>query len=311
MLPVGVIGDDEPGRLLLQQFRHRHIPTSGIQKVKGHTTVTKTRILAGMTHTSRQQVVRVDREPQEDLDRHVVGELILAARKYAGASDALLVSDYGYGAATPEILTAVRSRGALNGMPVTLDSRYRLLEYTGITAATPNEPEVEEALSVKIGGDSARLMNAGKSLLQRMKMESLVITRGRHGMVRLRPGDRRDRRGRHRGRGFHRSPGYGRRCRRSGTTGQRSRRPGGNEARHSHHFPPGIIARTGIGSLKTCSSRARIYGLRKSPFLVIPARSGETSIVTRDVHVAHHVWLQSPYLGHNEFLKYFQGMIRA
>ena len=183
VLPVGVIGDDEPGRLLLQQFRHRHIPTSGIQKVKGHTTVTKTRILAGMTHTSRQQVVRVDREPQEDLDRHVIGELILAARKYAGASDALLVSDYGYGAATPEILTAVRSRGALNGMPVTLDSRYRLLEYTGITAATPNEPEVEEALSVRIGGDSAQLMNAGKSLLQRMKMESLVITRGRHGMV--------------------------------------------------------------------------------------------------------------------------------
>src|SRR5262245_57926187 len=108
VLPVGIVGDDEPGRLLLQQFRHRRIPTSGVQKVKGHTTVTKTRILAGMPHTSRQQVVRVDREPQGRLDRHVVGELILATRKYAGASDALLVSDYGYGAATPEILTAVR-----------------------------------------------------------------------------------------------------------------------------------------------------------------------------------------------------------
>jgi rfaE bifunctional protein kinase chain/domain len=183
VLPVGIVGDDEPGRLLLQQFRHRRIPTSGVQKVKGHTTVTKTRILAGMPHTSRQQVVRVDREPQGQLDRHVLGELILATRKYAGASDALLVSDYGYGAATPEILTAVRSRGALDGMPVTLDSRYRLLQYTGITAATPNEPEVEEALSVKIGHDNAQLMTAGKTLVQRMKLESLVITRGRDGMV--------------------------------------------------------------------------------------------------------------------------------
>jgi D-glycero-beta-D-manno-heptose-7-phosphate kinase len=183
VLPVGLVGDDEPGRLLLQQFRHRRIPISGIQKVKGHTTVTKTRILAGMAHTSRQQVVRVDREPQGPLDRHVVGELILASRKYARAADALLISDYGYGAATPEVLTAIRSRGALDGMPVTLDSRYRMLQYTGITAATPNEPEVEEALAVKIGNDNAQLMSAGKALLQRMKLESLVITRGRDGMV--------------------------------------------------------------------------------------------------------------------------------
>src|SRR5438094_2117031 len=183
VLPVGVVGDDEAGRALLHQFRQKHIPLGGILKLKGRVTVTKTRILAGMAHTSRQQVVRVDREPQETLDRHAVRELIMGARQYARAADALLISDYGYGAASPEILNAIRSRGALDSMPVTLDSRYRLLEYTGITASTPNEPEVEEALSVKIGGDSARLMNAGKSLLQRMKMESLVITRGRHGMV--------------------------------------------------------------------------------------------------------------------------------
>lgn len=183
VLPVGIVGDDEPGRLLLQQFRQRRIPLSGIQKIKGHTTVTKTRILAGMMHTSRQQVVRVDREPEEELRRHVIGELILAARKYARVADALLISDYGYGAATPEILNAIRSRGALDGMPTTLDSRYRMLQYTGVTAATPNEPEVEEALAIKIGADSAQLMSAGKTLLQRMKLESLVITRGRHGMV--------------------------------------------------------------------------------------------------------------------------------
>jgi len=183
VLPVGIVGDDEPGRLLLQQFRQRRIPLSGIQKIKGHTTVTKTRILAGMTHTSRQQVVRVDREPEEALSRHVIGELILAARKYARVTDALLISDYGYGAATPEILNAIRTRGALDGMPVTLDSRYRMLQYTGVTAATPNEPEVEEALAVRIGADSGQLISAGKTLLQRMKLDSLVVTRGRHGMV--------------------------------------------------------------------------------------------------------------------------------
>src|ERR1700704_6565521 len=67
VLPVGVVGDDEPGRLLLKAFRQKRIPTSGILKIKGRSTVTKTRILAGQTHSSRQQVVRVDREPDSGL----------------------------------------------------------------------------------------------------------------------------------------------------------------------------------------------------------------------------------------------------
>src|SRR5207237_2583975 len=128
---------------LLKAFRHKHVPVSGVLKDKSYTTVTKTRILAGMAHTVRQQVVRVDREPEAEPNRHLKRELVLAAREYARASDVLLVSDYGYGAASPAILNAVRERGGLNGVPVVLDSRYRMLQYSGISAATPNEPEVK------------------------------------------------------------------------------------------------------------------------------------------------------------------------
>lgn len=183
VLPVGVVGDDEPGRLLLKAFRQKRIPVSGILKIKGRSTVTKTRILAGQTHSSRQQVVRVDREPDTMLNVHTTRDLINAANGYAKAADALLVSDYGYGAATPEILQAVRAESDLNGMAVTLDSRYRMMEFNGVTAATPNEPEVEEALQMKIGTNTERLYSAGRALLQKMKLDSLIITRGRHGMV--------------------------------------------------------------------------------------------------------------------------------
>src|SRR5690349_24070654 len=57
VLPVGAVGDDEAGRFLVKTFRHKHIPVSGVLKDRNYSTVTKTRILAGMTHTSRQQVV--------------------------------------------------------------------------------------------------------------------------------------------------------------------------------------------------------------------------------------------------------------
>jgi D-glycero-beta-D-manno-heptose-7-phosphate kinase len=186
--PVGILGDDEPGQLLLQLFRKERIPLSGILKHRGYMTVTKTRILAGMAHTARQQVVRVDREPESEPDPEVQRKLVTAAREYLQGANALLVSDYGYGAATPAMLNAIRERGGLDRVPVVLDSRYRILQYSGVTAATPNEPEVEEALGMRIGQNWNRLCSAGEQIISRMKLQSLVVTRGRDGMVAFAPG---------------------------------------------------------------------------------------------------------------------------
>ena len=179
VLPVGIVGNDEPGRLLLRSFRHKRIPVTGILRDKNYPTVTKTRILAGMPHTWRQQVVRLDREPDTDLALHARRELALAAKQYLRASDTLLVSDYGYGAASPEIVAAARDKSSV---PIVLDSRHRMMEFSGITAATPNEPEVEEALRTRIR-DWDTLCSAGAQIISRMKLQSLIITRGRDGMV--------------------------------------------------------------------------------------------------------------------------------
>jgi rfaE bifunctional protein kinase chain/domain len=183
VLPIGVVGDDEAGRALLKAFRQKRIPLGGIIKAKNRATVTKTRILAGHSHSSRQQVVRVDREPEAVFDQSMLRDLMIAALEYARAADAFLISDYGYGAATPQLLAEIQKKHKFDGIPITLDSRYRMLDYTGISAATPNEPEVEEALGVRIGDDIAALHDAAKTLMQKMKLESLIVTRGRDGMV--------------------------------------------------------------------------------------------------------------------------------
>ena len=183
VLPVGVIGDDEAGRMLLHSFRKKHISVTGIRRIKGRGTVTKTRVLAGTTHSPRQQVIRVDREPDTALDRAAVRDLTFQARGYVRASDALLISDYGYGAATPEIFDNIRAKASLDTVPVTLDSRYRTLAYSGITAATPNEAELEDVLHTRIGNDNSRLLATGKAVMQKMKLQSLLVTRGKDGMV--------------------------------------------------------------------------------------------------------------------------------
>ena len=71
VLAVGAVGDDASGRALLEYLRRKRVNTTGIVTVRGWRTATKTRFLAGWTHTSEQQVLRVDDEPGEQLPERV------------------------------------------------------------------------------------------------------------------------------------------------------------------------------------------------------------------------------------------------
>jgi len=93
--------------------------------------------------------------------------------------DALIISDYGYGAINPQLVQRIR----FNGKPATIDSRFSIDRFTNMTAATPNEPEVEAALGIHIGNDAKKLEWAGRTLLRKLKHEALVITRGKDGMA--------------------------------------------------------------------------------------------------------------------------------
>ena len=61
--PVSALGDDAAAEALTEYFRCKRVDTSGLVRVPGWRTPTKTRFLAGWTHTARQQVLRMDYEP--------------------------------------------------------------------------------------------------------------------------------------------------------------------------------------------------------------------------------------------------------
>jgi D-glycero-beta-D-manno-heptose-7-phosphate kinase len=176
---VGVVGDDEGGRALLAAFRAKKVNVSGVVRTRDWVTTTKTRYLAGWTHTTEQQVLRVDREPHAVLGAKTQTQIRRNAQQAAAKAGAVLVSDYGLGAATPDLVRSLRSKR------ITLDSRYRLLEYRGIgvTAATPNEPEIEAAHHAAIGTDTRKLEDLGHRTLRYLGLEALVITRGKDGLA--------------------------------------------------------------------------------------------------------------------------------
>jgi D-glycero-beta-D-manno-heptose-7-phosphate kinase len=184
VLPVTAVGDDAAGEALIAHFRRVRVDGSGIVRVKGWKTPTKTRFLAGWAHTTAQQVLRVDSEPRSLLPDSAQSKLRQHLFKKLKRADALAVSDYGFGAATPELVQQVTAKRR-NSLRVTLDARCQLHRYAkaGITSATPNEAELEAQHHISIGQNIDELARAGRASLSTMKLEALLVTRGRHGMA--------------------------------------------------------------------------------------------------------------------------------
>jgi rfaE bifunctional protein kinase chain/domain len=188
-LLAAVIGRDEPGRRLMKALHRRVNPRPLVRTARRSTTI-KTRILAGGIHSAKQQVVRIDRLGGGSLDKATRDAFFRSAVSAALRSDAVLVSDYGGGLVSPAIVSKIRGelKRAGHPVPILVDSRYRLLSYSGLTACTPNESEVEQALDIRINDDARVLERAGRQILEETKMQAVLITRGSRGMALFVPG---------------------------------------------------------------------------------------------------------------------------
>jgi len=187
-IPFGVLGRDEMGRHVRKQLKDKAIGTSRVVNEPGYSTPVKTRILAGRAHSTKQQIVRIDKVSTVGRPSPARRAVLRALRAYKGPVDGVLVSDYGFGLLSPELVKAAVAFARRRRVPVTVDSRFDLLRYKGMTAVTPNEPEVEAALGITIGHDRAKLEAAGRTLLERLACQAVLITRGSHGMTLLERG---------------------------------------------------------------------------------------------------------------------------
>jgi rfaE bifunctional protein kinase chain/domain len=186
---AGIVGRDEPARRLVAALDKR-INHRGVVRVANYQTPVKTRILAGGVHSAKQQVVRIDRGVNGVVTRETRMQFERRTFDAALKADAVLVSDYGSGLVTPSFVSKLRValRRESHPIPILVDSRYRVLDYRGLTACTPNESEVEHALGVRINDDLAVLERAGRDLLERTGMQAVLVTRGSRGMALFVPG---------------------------------------------------------------------------------------------------------------------------
>ena len=164
---------------MIQYFKMKKVDVSGILRVKNRPTTLKTRFMAGAHHTAKQQVLRLDRIEEKEVSKTVEAKLVARVTALAPKMDALLISDYGLGVLTETLRRSLLL--AFAGKIITVDSRYHLGDYQGVSLVTPNVSEAGPAVGVEII-DEGSLQRAGETLRQKLGCQ-VMITQGPHGMT--------------------------------------------------------------------------------------------------------------------------------
>lgn len=177
---VSLVGDDAEAGRLEALVRGRGVEATLIREPGRRTTV-KTRFVAGGRQTVQQQILRLDRWDQHPPAPRVAAALESAAAEAASRADAVVVSEYGSGSVTPEVYRAIQEVARPRRVPVVVDSRFRLREFRGAYAATPNLSEAEHAAGVPLVDERA-FVEVGRRLVAELELQMLVLTRGEEGM---------------------------------------------------------------------------------------------------------------------------------
>jgi rfaE bifunctional protein kinase chain/domain len=181
---IGAVGADPSGREVLRLLEAEGVETSDVKLVPEWTTPTKTRVLASEQRRYPQQVMRIDQEPLTPLPTEVREALAAALAKRSTSFDAVLFSDYEYGALGEEA-AAVGRQIAQDGTPAVLDPRREAHRFHGFTAWTPNVGELAQLTGVAEAelSDGRCLSDTARALLEQSECRWMLVTRGNLGMA--------------------------------------------------------------------------------------------------------------------------------
>ena len=176
---VTVVGDDIIGKRLKQIMESSGTDVSGIFQDFGRRTIVKTRIIA-----HNQQMVRIDRESKSQISGSVLEKIESFIKKTAKTVDAILISDYGKGMITKNLLKICINLAHKYNIPISVDPKIEhFMDYKKVTVITPNTNEASLGMRLhKKPQTEEEVYALGKKIITKLKSEAVVITRGEKGM---------------------------------------------------------------------------------------------------------------------------------
>jgi len=172
---VGHVGEDPDGDALMGALQDHGVKAGGVVR-GGRPSTVKTRVLA-----RHQQIVRFDREVEDDLDEATARTLAAEVRASATAADVLVVQDYNKGVLSPPVIDAVLGAAEQRSVPCVVDPKRRnFFAYPGATVFKPNARELQDALGTFIHPEDGAWLEGVRG---RLGCEHLLVTLGDQGMV--------------------------------------------------------------------------------------------------------------------------------
>jgi len=176
---VGVVGEDAPGKALIDDLTKRGVNTDGIFYDGVRPTTLKTRIIA-----HQQQVVRCDWENKINLSPLLNEKIINYLKRTIPNVNAVVISDYGKGVISPFLLKRAIFLSHRYHRPVVVDPKVEhFLRYRRVTCITPNLSEAMGGMHWHRIDSEKNLENLGEKILKKLNCASVLITRGEQGMI--------------------------------------------------------------------------------------------------------------------------------
>ncbi|MTI10959.1 D-glycero-beta-D-manno-heptose-7-phosphate kinase [Curvivirga aplysinae] len=174
---VSVCGDDAPARELEHLLESHNGVTANLMKLEDRPTIIKTRFVAG-----GQQLLRADWEKVESISGEVEKNILTQVEQQLSEVGALILSDYGKGVLSENLIQAIIKRANNANVPVIVDPKGDDFScYAGASVLTPNRQELAQASKMSVGSDE-EVINACEYLIENCAIAGVLATRSEQGM---------------------------------------------------------------------------------------------------------------------------------
>lgn len=176
--PIGVIGNDNEGKLFRGLLNKTGITDKGIVVDRKRPTTAKTRVIA-----NKQHVVRIDKEKTHSISAQTENKILGLLKKQIKNIDAVILQDYNKGVMTERLIKEVVTICTKAKKIVTVDPKFNnFFTYQSVTVFKPNRKEAEDVLGIRINTD-ADITNAGLKLLEKLNCKYALLTLGEKGIA--------------------------------------------------------------------------------------------------------------------------------
>jgi len=182
-LMVGVVGQDSAADTFRGMLKSADVSPEHLIVDPSRPTTRKLRVMSGHHH-----IVRVDFEHKKYLSAEVEKRLIDKVKSLLPKADGVIIEDYAKGALSESSLQAIIAASHAAGKKVFVDPNRTTPAtfYSGADLMTPNRDEAVALSGLdynELRENPNFILEVGTALRERMKVDNVVITRGKEGMT--------------------------------------------------------------------------------------------------------------------------------